>query len=254
MAAGRPLFGLISLILLAGGVLLQFFIVLSGGVHGNPVSQVYFLQSSTNGIPGQRDPSRWTYWAICSENNGHNTNCGSPVPALPFDPPRNFGTEDNVPEAFVGQKRFFYLSRFAWVFYLMALIVASFALLLGLLALCTRLGAYLSGVMTFVALFFQTVAAALMTAWTVMGRNIFRNAGQDAHLGVKAYAFTWTSVACFFLSSILFCLAGRSRRDETTYATPRTRRAGFFGRKRSTRSRGSFLDNESQRRVKDEYS
>lgn len=50
-----------------------------------------------------------------------------------------------------------------FAFYLIALFFATCALFTGLLALCTRLGAYLSGLNTGLALFFQALAASLMT-------------------------------------------------------------------------------------------
>lgn len=50
-----------------------------------------------------------------------------------------------------------------FAFYLIALFFAAIALLSGLLALFSRLGGYLSAMTTAVALFFQTLAAALMT-------------------------------------------------------------------------------------------
>jgi hypothetical protein len=160
------LLSLISLIILAGGILLQFLTILSGGVNSSPENQFYFLEASDIGnIPGARNPSRWTFFAICGVDRatGHNANCGDPVPALPFDPPKNFGTRENVPEDFIGTNHYFYLSRFMFAFYLIALFFSCIALFSGLLALCSRLGGYLSGLTTGVALFFQTLAAALMT-------------------------------------------------------------------------------------------
>jgi hypothetical protein len=50
-----------------------------------------------------------------------------------------------------------------FAFYIIALFFSVIALFTGLLALCSRLGGYLSGLTTGVALFFQTLAAALMT-------------------------------------------------------------------------------------------
>ncbi|KAF2747532.1 SUR7-domain-containing protein [Sporormia fimetaria CBS 119925] len=253
----RPIIAASSLILLAGGILLQFLTILSGGVHSRPENQFYFLEASDIGnIPGARNPSRWTFWSICGVNSrGHNADCGSPVPALPFDPPRNFGTQQNVPQQFIGTSHYYYMSRFMFAFYIIALFFAVIALFTGLLALCSRLGGYLSGLTTAVALFFQTITAALMTAWTVEGRNHFRDNGQSAKLGVKSYAFTWTAMACFLLSSILFCLSGRLGKDRTHTG----RGGGFLGRNRSMRShrstnRGSFFDTESQRKSKDSYS
>ena len=145
---------------------MQFFTILSGAVSGSPENQFYFLEASNIGnIPNARNPARWTFFAICGVNpdNGHNANCGKVVPALPFDPPRNFGTESNIPSQFLHTHKFYYLSRFMFAFYLVALFFAVVALFTGLLALFSRLGGYLSGLTTSAALFFQTLAAALMT-------------------------------------------------------------------------------------------
>jgi hypothetical protein len=251
--AARPILGLISLILLAGGIVLQFLVILSGAVSGSPENQIYFLQSTTNGItPQPRNPSRWTFFAICGvDGNGHNTNCGNVVPALPFDPPNrnNFDTTNGVPAQFIGTHSYYYLSRFMFAFYIVALFFAVVSFFTGLLALCTRLGSLLSAFNTFLAFFFQALAAALMTAWTVKGRNVFRSNGQDASLGVKAYGFTWAAFACFFLATITFCLGGRSGRDTTCT------RGSRFGRQRSNRSAkcGSFIGSD-RGGVKDDYS
>jgi hypothetical protein len=165
MGPTRPILAILSLILVAGGALLQFFTILTGGVNSAPLDRFYFLEASTNGIANARNPSRWTFFAICGADpsSGHNANCGSPVPALPFDPPRNFGTQQGVPEQFNGTNQYFLLSRFMFAFYLIALFFGAIALLTGLLALVSRLGGYISSMTTFVALFFQTLAATLMT-------------------------------------------------------------------------------------------
>lgn len=162
-SSAGPALGLVALALLAGGVVLQFFVILSGTRAGLPTNLVYFLQTTTNGISGARNPARWTYFAICGADGTHNTDCGAVVPALPFDPARNFGTDTGIPSQFLGTHKFYYLSRFAWVFYLVALFFAVVACTTGLLSLCSKIGAYLSSVTTMVALFFQTLAAALIT-------------------------------------------------------------------------------------------
>ncbi|KAF1995761.1 SUR7-domain-containing protein [Amniculicola lignicola CBS 123094] len=203
MAAARPILGLVSLIILAGGVLLQFFTVLSGSVNSSPENQFYFLEASNIGkIPNARNSSRWTFFAICGVNpsNGHNTDCGASVPALAFDPPRNFYTEVNIPQQFIGTHQYYYMSRFMFAFYLIALVFSVIAIFTGLLALCSRLGGVVSALTTTVALFFQALAAALMTAWTVKGRNAFRSGGYSARLGVKLFAFTWVCIT--FLHTI----------------------------------------------------
>jgi hypothetical protein len=144
---------------------MQFFLILSGAINSSPINQFYFLQAATGGIPNARNPSRWTFFAVCGRDpsSGHNANCGAVVPALPFDPPRNFGTTENVPQQFIGTHMYFYLSRFMFAFYLIALFFAVCALFTGLLAMCSRLGGYLSGLTVSIALFFQALAAALMT-------------------------------------------------------------------------------------------
>jgi hypothetical protein len=82
----------------------------------------------------------------------------------------------------------------------------------------------------------------------VKARNVFNANGMSASVGSYAFGFSWASVVCLFIASTLFfggCLTGRSRDN--------IHDRSFFRRNRSTRSRGSFIDNESQRRViKDE--
>ncbi|KAL5113837.1 Eisosomes component [Pleosporales sp. CAS-2024a] len=246
MGPARPVLAIISLILVAGAVLLQFFAILSGAVNGAPLNKFYFLQASTNNIPNTRNPSRWTFFAICGVENGLNANCGAVVPALPFDPPRNFGTRNGVPEQFVGTHQYYYLSRFMFAFYLIALVFGCIALLTGLLALVSRLGGYMSSMTTSIALFFQTLAATLMTVWVVKGRDAFRAAGKEAHIGRYLVAFAWASMACFFLSTIFFCLGGRLGGEHSANVR-RTRST------KSNRSRGSFIDAESHRKPR-EYS
>ena len=77
---------------------------------------------------------------------------------------RNFGTTTGVPDSFVNNRSYyFYMSRFAWVFYLIALFFAAITFLLSIFSLFSRLGAYLSGFTVFIAVGMQGIAAALMT-------------------------------------------------------------------------------------------
>lgn len=54
-------------------------------------------------------------------------------------------------------------TRFMFAFEFMALFFSGCALVLGLLALCSRVGSFLTGALCSVGLFFQTISAALMT-------------------------------------------------------------------------------------------
>lgn len=164
MAIARPILGLISMILLAGGIVLTFFIILSGThIYKTPVDLVYFLQADTSGITGAANPARWTYFSVCGVDGGRNADCGKIHAAQAFSPATNFGTTTGVASAFIGTHKYYYLSRFAWAFYIIALFFAVIAFFVSILAICTRLGSYLTGMMTIIALFFQTLAAALMT-------------------------------------------------------------------------------------------
>ena len=87
----------------------------------------------------------------------------------------------------------------------------------------------------------------------------------DASVGRYAFGFTWGAWAAMFLATIflfLGCGAGGNnsgRRKERRGSVinggnTNDREISMFRRNRSKRSaRGSFIDNESQRRVKDEY-
>ncbi|MCJ1485995.1 hypothetical protein MMC06_006171 [Schaereria dolodes] len=253
----RPYFAFLSLFLIAGACLLILLTLLAGAVDHNPISKIYFLQADTSAIPGAPSISRWTFWNICSVGPGGNV-CPKVHPAFPLDPPsgRNFGTTKGVDAAFIGTRKYFYLTRFMFAFVLIALFFAVSSLFIGVLALCSRIASYLSSLMCSIALFFQTLTATLMTAAYVIGRKNFLANKQTASLGKYAFGFMWAAMACLALATILFCLAGvTSKKADKTYSK-RSGGRSFFGRRnKSTRSRGSFIDNESQKQVvKDEYS
>ena len=81
---------------------------------------------------------------------------------------------------------------------------------------------------------FAIIAASLMTAVYVKGRDEFNDNGISASLGVKAFAFAWTSAACLLFATIGFCCVacGRGRRSPD-YSTSRTSR---FWRRRNRKS------------------
>lgn len=245
MAVARPLLGLISLIFVAGAVLLHFFVLLAGAVNGSPVNNIYFLQADTSAITGAPATSRWTFWNQDPVDSNGLTMINGIHPAWPFDPQTNFGTQTGVPQPFIGTNYYYYMTRFMFAFNLIALFFAVCALFLGLLALCSRIGSYLSSVMTFIALIFEALTAVLMTTAYVKGRDIFNQNNMTATIGQYAFGFMWAAVACLFLASVLFCVGGAASKKDDGYGGGRSR----FGRKRSTRSRGSFIDTDSQRPV-----
>lgn len=163
------LFSFISLILVAGGELFGLFILLAGAIDHRPISNFYFLQADTANIPNAPALARWTFWNICEGASGHNvcsgSGYGSISPARPLDPPSssNFGTTDNIPAQFIGTNFYYLMTRCMFAFALISLFFGGCAMLTGVLALCTRLGAYVSGLLTMLAFVFQAVTAGLMT-------------------------------------------------------------------------------------------
>ena len=167
--AARPILSAVAIILLAGGVVLQFLVILSGVLTSTPLNKVYFLQAATSGISSTSgtpvpNPARWTFFAICGEKNGNNAMCGKVGAAIPFDPVKNFGTKNNVPQPLIDHpNEYYYLSRIMWAFYIIALVFAVVALFLGVFALCSRLAAKFTGLVTIIATLMQAVTASLMT-------------------------------------------------------------------------------------------
>ncbi|KAL8935943.1 MAG: hypothetical protein Q9216_005186 [Gyalolechia sp. 2 TL-2023] len=196
--------------------------------------------------------SRWTFWSACSVTDGRN-DCPGVRAAYPFDPNRNFETTMSF-----GGNKYYLETRFTFAFVLIGLFFAVCSLFLGLLALFSRIGSFISSALCSVALFFQTLAAALMTAAFVQGRDAFRSQDRTASLGRYNFGFMWAAVACLFLATLLECVGGvTGKKKDRTYTTKRTGGRKFFGRKKSTkstRSRGSFIDPERQRRMEKEDS
>lgn len=95
-----PLITLLSLLLLAGAILLVFLTLLGGAVDRNPTNQFYFLEADTSGIAGAAPLTRWTFWNACSVSSGRN-DCPKVHAAHPLDPSRNFqGSDDKIPRPF----------------------------------------------------------------------------------------------------------------------------------------------------------
>ena len=77
----------------------------------------------------------------------------------------------------------------------------------------------------------------------VRARNVFNANNMAASVGAYAFGFTWAAVVCLFIASVLFfggCITGRYTGDNVN-----STRRGFFGRSRSTKSRGSFVKEET---------
>ncbi|KAL2754075.1 hypothetical protein ACRALDRAFT_2028577 [Sodiomyces alcalophilus JCM 7366] len=244
----RPIVGGLGFLLLSTSLLFLFFVILSAVRDNTPLNRTYFLEADTSGISGARDTTRWTYFHICNERN---LDCWGPWPAPAFG--WAWGADpDNAPDGLAGSRGgrttshyYFYLWRFSWVFYMMALFFIALAWFSSFLACCGRLGSAIAALLSSIGLFFLTLAVPLMTVTFVKARDAFHAAGRDAHLGVYGFAFSWASWAALFIATLLFCIGIRGRDDSHT-------RRGWGRRSKSTRSRRSY--EAGNRRVKDDYS
>ncbi|KAH8662527.1 actin cortical patch SUR7/pH-response regulator pali [Xylariales sp. PMI_506] len=232
------------MVFIAGSITMILFVMLAGVADSTPLNNTYFLSADTSGITGARDRTQWTYFYMCGPGN---LDCSAAKPAPAFGSAWSANPSD-APSGLVGgdgggtTSNYYYLMwRFGWVFYLIGLFFAVVALFSSLVACCGRLGSALAGFTAMVALFFYSIAAALMTAEFVKARDAFRNDGRDANIGTYAFGFTWGAWAALFIATVLLC-AG-SRGDKT--------RSSRFRRNKSVRSRRSV--EVGGHRVKDEY-
>ncbi|RKP30806.1 SUR7-domain-containing protein [Metschnikowia bicuspidata] len=192
-----------NLLLLAGTTLLLIFILLSGASNHIPFNTFYSIKADTSDIPGAYGESAWNFWGICDFTDRLNCRAG---PAYPISPVDNFRTTNNVPTDFVDNRdTYYYLSRFAFAFLLLALGFTIFALLVNILGLCFALIDKLVMVLVVMALFFTSGFAAFLTAVTVLAKNAFHSAGLSAQLGVKYLAMTWAAFACILLVFFQTC-------------------------------------------------
>ena len=98
-----------------------------------------------------------------------NADCGPARPGLPLGdawatdaagaPPALIGGYGGGTTSF----SYWYMWRFGWVFFLIALFFETLVWVLGLVALCSRIGSAVTGLLAVVALVFFTVAVSLMT-------------------------------------------------------------------------------------------
>ncbi|KAH6973587.1 SUR7/PalI family-domain-containing protein [Ilyonectria sp. MPI-CAGE-AT-0026] len=246
MAKNAPL-GLAGLLLTAASIVLLFFIILPGVSDTAPLNKTYFLRADTQGISGARATTQWTYFYFCGPNN---KDCGSAHPAPAFG--RAWDSHpDSAPSELVGShgghttsSKFFYMWRFSWVFILITLFFEVLTFFSGFLACCGRLGAAISGLVSFVALFFSSLAMALMTATFVLARNAFHSDNRSAKVGAYAFGFAWGSWAALFLATMLFCVGMRGGDKQSSSG----------GRSWGRRSRSVRSHTYDGRRVKDDYS
>ncbi|KAI1761514.1 SUR7/PalI family-domain-containing protein [Hypoxylon sp. FL1150] len=244
----------LSLLFLAGSLVMLWFIILSAVTTTTPLNKTYFLSADTSGITGARSVTQWAYFYICGEGN---VGCNKAAPAPPLGwawsanpsgaPPQLVGTHGGDTTS----SYYYYMWRFGWVFYLIALVFSTVAFFSGFVACFGRLGSAIAGLLAALALFFHTIAVSLMTAVFVKMRNAFIANGRSASLGRWAFGVSWGSWTALLIATILFCVGIRG--GDNSHSGGAGRRWGR--RQRSVRSRRSYDMNGATngRRVKEDY-
>ncbi|KAI5801615.1 SUR7/PalI family-domain-containing protein [Peziza echinospora] len=223
-----------------------FFCLLAGVTNHNPLNRMWFLQADTSAIPGAPKLSHFTMYNVgtppfiprrrpeddndtssfsgfrmddnvCKDGGGGglNYNCGKRSAAFPMLPQSYFHTDQNVPGDFLQRpKTYYYLSRFSYAFYIITLWWVLLALAACVVALLSNLATGVAAALTFVAALSMAFLASIMTAVYVMAQKAFHDSGHFARVGVKAFAFTWTSLVliCLSLTCLLAAWVYRRRR------------------------------------------
>lgn len=201
----RLITGIFNLFFLAGSTLLLLFIALSGSTNHFPFNKFYWLKADTSAISHAYSTSAWTFWGVCQSDDFSKCQQG---PAYPLSPVDNFGTSKSVPKDFVDNRdTYYYLSRFAFAFEIIALCFTGVSLIIDVLGLCFNvIDRVVIAFITF-ALFFGAGFAALQTAAIVLARNAFLDENKYAHIGAKMMGITWAAVVCLFIVWVITCFA-----------------------------------------------
>lgn len=199
----RTFFRCFTLLFLAGNTLLLILIVLSGSMNNYPVDRFYWVQADTSGIPNAANTTRWTFWGACSIVDGR-TSCNDLSPAAPISPQDNFNTKVNVPHKFINDRdTYYYLSRFSFCFFWIALAFVGIAFLLYILSFCSNIILQVVLILCIMGFIFNMVAVVLQTAVSVMARNAFHDADRSAKISAPLLGIAWAS---FVVSLIDMCL------------------------------------------------
>ncbi len=152
--------------MISSSLVLLCLVILPGVSTNVPLDNTYFLRASTAGITGARPISQWTFFYVCGPGNA---DCGPAYPDLPIGWAWS-GNPRNAPAELVGDYGggttsfyYWYMWRFGWVFYLLALFFEVIAFFASFLACCGRLGSAVSGFVCLVALALYTIGVSLMT-------------------------------------------------------------------------------------------
>lgn len=140
--------------------------------------------------------ARWSLYRMCDLSIVYHTNinCTSGQAAYPYSPWDNLPRSISLPTSFETRRSYFSaISRSAFWFLLVGLIVAVIALALHAIR-CRRRLVQVGALVTPFAWIFVLLGASLATAAHRQGVSIFRDAGYTANLGGYMFSLLWTAV------------------------------------------------------------
>lgn len=244
-------------------LVMLFFIILAGVRDSTPLNEIFFLEFDTDSIADNLpNPVRWTLYNYCGvSSNGKNIDCSSTTAGIAFQPQVTFGTTNGIPSDIIDNRdTYYYLTKIGFAFYLIVTPLTFFSLVLSIFGCFSRFGAACAAFIEFVALLFCTATSCMMTAAFVKARNAFTDNNISAHLGVKAFAFTWAVTALLMITFALLCCSctggsnGRSfgRRNkvgnEESSTSPLKRESSFERIYDHDKPRGRGFFNVSRRK------
>ena len=204
-----------------------------------PVDRFYWVQANTTGIPNAPDETRWTFWGACTRSNGETLCSGDLAPAYPISPRDNFNTEVNVPHHFLSNRdAFYYLTRFSFAFFWIALAFVGVSFILYLLSWISSTVLQVIFILMIFGFIFNVVAVVLQTAATVMARNAFHDGDRSADIGAALMGIAWASVAVCIIEMAFIGFSFIANKYEKGFKTPphlephTNAKFGFFHRKR----------------------
>jgi len=255
--AVRIPFQLITILFLMGSALLLFFILLAGiKSDGNVLNKWYWLAADTSNITNAPYPvSRWSMYGLCGYEQGSDVkhpgsfiNCTSNTADYPFDLSRNFNIDKSDLSFSFQTNKFFYMTRFQFPFYLIAIFFDVVALFASLVGGNFRAAGFVTSASTFLTFIFSTIAAALSTAAYVQARNALQDENIDAAITPTLYGFAWAVVFMSFVNTIFACIITPSKNDSVgKYSAKKSgKKGGFkFGIKKKKTTEGPVDDKET---------
>ena len=231
----RRLVNFFAFIFFLGNLLLLILIITSGFSEKYPINRFFWLQADTMGIPGAPDTSRWTFWGLCSYLGGHDIDCGEHVyGAYPISPVDNFHTDVNVPSKFITDREtFFYLSRFSFAFFWIALGVIGISLVIFILSWCFKEVIGVTFPLMLVGMLFNLVATILQTAVNALAKDAFHDAHRSANIGAAMMGMAWGSAVLSIIEFLVITFSLTKRERNPTYY-PNTENSGFFHKRRDS--------------------